>query len=109
MSFYNLFNRIFGTTSNKLVRTDDPDTSHQSANAVDSVKLEQLVYETIKKFGDGGCISDQVRAMHPTYPYSSITARYRALLDKGFIVDTGERRKGKSGKSQRVLIARVET
>jgi hypothetical protein len=109
MSFYNLFNRIFGTASNKLVRTDDPDTSHQSANAVDSVKLEQLVYETIKKFGDGGCISDQVRAMHPTYPYSSITARYRALLDKGFIVDTGERRKGKSGKSQRVLIARVET
>jgi len=38
-------------------------------------------------------------------PYSSITARYRSLLDKGFIVDTGERRKGQSGRAQRVLKA----
>jgi hypothetical protein len=64
-----------------------------------------MVYETIKKFGDQGCISDQVLAMHPEMPYSSITARYRALLDKGFIVDTGERRKGQSGRAQRVLKA----
>jgi hypothetical protein len=74
---------------------------------VDTTKLEGLVYEAIKKFGDKGCISDQIRAMHPSYPYSSITARYRALLDKGFIVDTGERRQGQSGRSQRVL--KVET
>jgi hypothetical protein len=66
-----------------------------------------MVYEAIKTFGDKGCISDQIRAMYPHYPYSSITARYRALLDKGFIVDTGERRKGQSGKTQRVL--KVET
>jgi hypothetical protein len=66
-----------------------------------------MVYKAIKKFGDKGCISDQIRAMYPTYPYSSITARYRALLDKGFIVDTGERRQGQSGRSQRVL--KVET
>jgi len=37
------------------------------------------------------------------FPYSSITARYRALLDKGFIEDTGERRKGRSNKNQRVM------
>ena len=105
MKTYDLFERYFGTEPKKLVRTNDPDTSHAAANAVDSTKLEGLVYEAIKTFGDKGCISDQILAMHPTYPYSSITARFRALLDKGFIVDTGERRPGKSGKSQRVIKA----
>jgi len=104
---HDLFEYIFGTESKKLVRTNDPDTSHAAAGAIDTTKLEGLVYEAIKKFGDKGCISDQIRAMYPTYPYSSITARYRALLDKGFIVDTGERRQGQSGRSQRVL--KVET
>jgi hypothetical protein len=95
----------FGTDPQKLVRTQDPDTSHASANAVDTTKLEALVYEAIKKYGDRGCISDQIRALYPSYPYSSITARYRALLDKGFIIDTGERRQGQSGRSQRVMKA----
>jgi len=105
MKPYDLFERIFGTYPKKLVRTNDPDTSHDAAHAVDSTKLEGMVYEAIKKFGDNGCISDQILAMHPTYPYSSITARFRSLLDKGFIVDTGERRPGRSGKSQRVVKA----
>lgn len=105
MKTYDLFERYFGTEPKKLVRTNDPDTSHSAANAVDSTRLEGLVYEAIKTFGAKGCISDQILAMHPTYPYSSITARFRALLDKGFIVDTGERRPGKSGKSQRVVKA----
>jgi len=96
---------LFGTDPQKLVRTQDPDTSHASANAVDTTKLEALVYEAIKKYGDRGCISDQIRALYPAYPYSSITARYRALLDKGFIIDTGERRQGQSGRSQRVMKA----
>ena len=100
---HDLFQKIFGTEPRKLVRTDDPDTSRASALAVDTTKLEAMVYETIKKFGEQGCISDQILALHPSYPYSSITARYRALLDKGFIVDTGERRKGQSGRNQRVL------
>lgn len=96
---------MFGTDPQKLVRAGDPDTSHASANAVDTTKLEALVYEAIKKYGERGCISDQIRALYPAYPYSSITARYRALLDKGFIVDTGERRQGQSGRSQRVMKA----
>jgi len=96
---------FFGTDPRKLVRANDPDTSHASANAVDTTKLEGLVYEAISKFGEGGCISDQIRALYPFYPYSSITARYRALLDKGFIVDTGERRNGTSGRTQRVMKA----
>ena len=95
----------FGTSPRLLVRTNDPDTSHEAAAGIDSSFLEQLVYSAIHKFGARGCISDDVRDMYPGYPYSSITARYRALLDKNFIVDTGERRKGRSGKRQRVMIA----
>jgi hypothetical protein len=96
---------IFGTDPHYLVRQQDPDTSHAAAHSVDTTKLELMVYEAIKSYGKNGCISDDVRAMYPTYPYSSITARYRALLDRGMIVDSGVRMPGKSGRSQRVLIA----
>ena len=94
----------FGSNPITLVRTEDPDTSHEAANAVDTSRLEAMVYEGITNFPNG-CISDQIRFLFPQYPYSSITARYRALLDKGLIEDTGERRKGVSGKNQRVMKA----
>jgi hypothetical protein len=96
--------RFFGTEPFKLVRKEDPTTSHQAAQAVDSTKLESLVYEAIKGFPDG-CISDEILEMYPNYPYSSITARYRALLDKGFIEVTGVKR-GKFGRNQRVMKAK---
>ena len=96
-------NRLFGTEAFKLVRKEDPVTSHQAAQGVDSAKIESMVYEAIKGFPDG-CISDDVLAMFPQYPYSSITARYKSLLDKGFIEITGVRA-GKSGRNQRVMKA----
>ena len=96
--------RFFGTEPFKLVRNQDPVTSHQAAQAVDTTKLESLVYEAIKGFPDG-CISDEILAMYPNYPYSSITARYRALLDKGLIEVSGVKR-GKFGRNQRVMKAK---
>jgi hypothetical protein len=95
--------RFFGTEPFKLVRKEDPTTSHQAAQAVDTTKLESLVYEAIKGFPDG-CISDEILEMYPNYPYSSITARYKSLLDKGFIEVTGVKR-GKFGRNQRVMRA----
>lgn len=99
----------FGSIWNKLVRRNDPGTSHEAAQAVDSAKLEALVYEAIRSFGDAGCISDEVRALFPHLPYSSVTARYKALTNKGFIENTGERRVGHSGRTQRVLRATKTT
>ena len=96
--------RFFGTPAFKLARREDPVTSHQAAQAVDTTKLETLVYEAIKGFPDG-CISDEILAMYPNYPYSSITARYRALLDKGFIEVSGVKR-GRFGRNQRIMRAR---
>jgi len=96
--------RFFGTEPFKLVRKEDPTTSHQSAQAVDTTKLESLVYEAIKSHPEG-CISDEILQMYPNYPYSSITARYRALLDKDLIEVTGVKR-GKFGRNQRVMKAK---
>lgn len=96
----------FGTEPYKLYRPYDPDTSAAAAHAVDTTRLEELVYRTIVHFGQNGCTQDQVLAQFAgVYPYSSITARFRALLDKYLVVDTGLRRPGRSGRAQRVLIA----
>jgi len=96
--------RFFGTEPFKLVRNQDPTTSYQAAQAVDTTKLESLVYEAIKSHPEG-CISDEILEMYPNYPYSSITARYRALLDKDLIEVTGVKR-GKFGRNQRVMKAK---
>ena len=96
-------NRFFGTEAFKLVRKDDPTTSHEAAQVVDTTKLERIVYEAIQSFPEG-CISDEVLEALPDYRYSSITPRYKALLQKGFIEITGTK-DGRSGKKQRIMRA----
>jgi hypothetical protein len=97
-----LFDKIFGTEPKFMVRTTDPITSYESAVAVDSTKLEQLVYEAIAKHPNG-CIADDVEAALPHIRSHSITPRFSQLIRKGFIEDTGEKRKGNSGRYQRVV------
>ena len=95
--------RFFGTEAFKLVRNQDPTTSHQAAQAVDTTKLERIVYEAIQRFPEG-CISDEVLEALPDHRYSSITPRYKALLQKGFIEIVGEK-EGRSGRKQRLMKA----
>ena len=95
--------RFFGTEAFKLVRKEDPSTSHEAAQGVDTTKLERIVYEAIQSFPNG-CISDEVLEALPNYRYSSITPRYKALLQKGFIEITGTK-DGRSGKKQRLMRA----
>ena len=96
--------RFFGTEPFKLVRKEDPTTSHEAAQAVDTTKLERIVYEAIQSFPEG-CISDEVLEALPDHRYSSITPRYKALLQKGFIEITGTK-EGRSGRNQRVMKAK---
>ena len=96
-------NRFFGTEAFKLVRKEDPTTSHEAAQTVDTTKLERIVYEAIQSFPNG-CISDEVLEALPDHRYSSITPRYKALLQKGFIEITGTK-EGRSGRNQRVMRA----
>ena len=95
--------RFFGTPAFKLARREDPTTSHEAAQGVDTTNLERIVYEAIQSFPNG-CISDEVLEALPNYRYSSITPRYKALLHKGFIEIIGTK-EGRSGKKQRVMKA----
>ena len=95
------------TNPHTLHRSDGPDTSTDAAYSIDPTRLEKLVYKVIFGFGKSGCISDEVRERLPHLSYSSVTARYRKLLDRHHITDTGLRRPGNSGRSQRVMAASV--
>jgi hypothetical protein len=94
--------RFFGSEPKMMVRTTDPDTSMNAAEKVDSTKLEQQVYEVIAKYPDG-CIAEEVMSHFPNHGIQTISPRYAPLIRKGFIEDTGERRKSASGRSQRVM------
>ena len=102
MKTMDLFERYFGTEAKKLVRTNDPDTSHAAAKTVDTNQLELMVYEIISKFPNG-CIADDVQQELAHLRSNTITPRFAPLIRKGFIVDTGERRRASSGRSQRVM------
>ena len=94
--------RFFGTEAFKMVRKEDPDTSKDAAEKVDSTRLEQMVYEVIAKYPNG-CIADDVMTHFPSHGIQTISPRYAPLIRKGFIEDTGERRKSSTGRSQRVM------
>lgn len=97
----------FGQFWQTLVRKNAPVTSIEAAASLDSASMEQRVYEVIATF-ENGCIQDEVLQVLHNYPYSSVTGRFRNLLDRGYIVDTGLTRPGKSGRQQRVLKIKVE-
>jgi hypothetical protein len=92
-------------TPNAMARATDPDTSREAAESVDSVQMERIVLEAIAQFPNG-CIADELERVLPGYRWNTITPRFAPLIRKGLIYDTGERRKARSGRSQRVL--RVE-
>jgi hypothetical protein len=94
----------FGTLPKFLVRKNDPSTSHEAAEKVDTQTLERIVYEVIRSHPEG-CISDQVLAQLHNLPYGSVTARYAALKRKKLIYTTDEKRDGKAGKPQYVMRA----
>jgi hypothetical protein len=98
----NLYQMIFGTEPKFMVRASDPITSYEAAVLVDSTKLEQLVYEAIAKYPNG-CIADEIQTHFPNHGVQTISPRFAPLIRKGFIEDTGEKRKGNSGRYQRVL------
>jgi hypothetical protein len=92
---------VYGTDEHKLRRNEDPGTSHAAAESVDTTRLERMVHEAIAQ--RDGCIADDVLAAFPGFAYSSITARFSALERKQLISCGPDKRKGRSGRSQRVM------
>jgi threonine synthase len=97
----------FGTWVGKLYRKDSPETSVDAAHSLSSANLEEIVFDVIESSGKRGMISDEVRDVckkkYGITAYSSVTARYKSLYEKGVLVYTGEKRKGLSGRMQRVM------
>ena len=94
---------LFDTPAYKLVRRDDPATSHDAATSIDPTHMESVVLDAIWEFGVTGCISDEVLNALPHHRYSTVTARYKQLKEKGIIVADGTKRKGVSGRGQMVM------
>tara|TARA_R100000458_G_C8266445_1_gene241468 strand:+ start:1492 stop:1809 length:318 start_codon:yes stop_codon:yes gene_type:complete len=90
------------TPAYKLVRNNDPSTSHEAAEKLDVSKMERIVLQTINKFPNG-CISDDVLNALPEYRYNTITPRYIQLKEKGYVIVDGTKRKGNSNKPQQVM------
>jgi hypothetical protein len=93
------------TPAYKLVRNEDPSTSHEAAEKLDPTYMEQVVHEAIESFGADGCISDQVLEKLPHHRYSTVTARYKQLKEKGLVIVDHRKRKAISGRSQLVMWA----
>ena len=98
-----------GTNPKKLARRNDPLTSHAAARSVNTAKWEGRVLEAIKWHGNRGAIQDEILAWisdnYGPAPYSTVTARFKALEEKGLIKYTDQTRKGISGRMSRVRIA----
>jgi len=97
----------FGTDPKKLARRHDPHTSKAAAHATNTGRWERRVLNIIKEYGSRGCIQSEVLArVRELYgndvDYSTVTARFKALEEKGLIEYTGETRKGTSGRQSRV-------
>ena len=88
------------TNPKTLRRNLDPYTSHESAEKVDTNRMEKIVWSVIDSFGENGYISDQVQYALAEYRYSTITARYKALKEKGLVVTDGTAIKAESGRKQ---------
>lgn len=96
----------FGTHPKFMHRKDGHETTVKAAYGVDSVKLEEKVWKAILSFGSQGAIHDQIAdvLVREGVHYDSIAPRYSALLDKGYIRDTGVTAIGHSGYEQRVVV-----
>ena len=100
---------IFGTDPYKLVRKADPHTSKDAARGVNTARWEKRVLEIVERYGERGCIQDDVlrdiARIYGYVSYSTVTARFKALEEKNLIYYTSEKRKGSSNRMSRVRVA----
>lgn len=94
---------LFDTPAYKLHRVGDPTTSREAASTLNVSRMEKIVLAAIDSFGKKGCISDEVLEILPSFRYSTVTARYKQLKEKGLVLTNDTKRKGKSGRYQLVM------
>jgi hypothetical protein len=79
-----------------LARRSDPETSHAAAKSVDANRLESVVLGALGRHPSGLTIHEV--ADLTGVPFESIGPRFRPLVNKGLIHDSGERRVGRSNR-----------
>jgi len=90
----------------KMRRNSDPQTSKDAAISIDPTRLESLVLDAIRHFGESGATMDEVDRVLPDVRASSISPRFKPLMEKGFVIGDGRTRKAiYSNKQQRILWA----
>lgn len=96
-----------GTESYKLSMTEHPDTSKAAAETVDTARFEELALLIISEKGQFGCTLDDLREEFKKRapPNTQFVNRRTGLHQKGFVLDTGTRRTGESGRQQAVYVA----
>ena len=93
----------FGTPAHMLTRTDDPHTSHEAGESVDTTKREKEIFDLIASFDqERGCTAWEIEEKSGIHAWS-ISPRFKALERKGFIYYQGDTRKGRTNRQQRVI------
>lgn len=92
-----------------FARATDPETSKEAAKSVNVTYLEGKVLKAIQAAGEKGATQDDL-VESLGLPSNSITPRFKPLMNKGLVQDSGTARKGHySGKRQRVMVAPAVT
>ena len=87
-----------------LARSTDPSTSHSAAASFNTTDIETTVLKAVASFPDGATLDD-VMSVLSDMSVVTVSPRFRPLMTKGLIRDTGEKRMGKAGRKQRVVQA----
>jgi len=89
------------------VRSTDPDTSFESAHEIMPKLgyLESMVFSSIARCGEDGATIHEVEC-DTKIPIQTCSPRLAPLRRKGFIYDSGKRRKGRSNRKQIVWRAK---
>ena len=87
-------------------RKTDPVTSHEAAKSITPSlnKIEQGIYDTLCSFLPKGATSDEI-VEASGIQYRTVTRRLKPMCKKGFVVDSGEHKRGDSGRRQIVWMA----
>jgi hypothetical protein len=87
-------------------RKTDPVTSHEAAKAITPLlnKVEQGIYDALCSFLPKGATSDEI-VEASGIQYRTVTPRLKPMCKKGFVVDSGEYKRGDSGRRQIIWMA----
>lgn len=92
-----------GLDPRKHARTTDPDTSQAAARRLSDARTQMR--RLLAAYLYAGASTCEESAAYAGYQHERATKRVSDLLRDGFIEDTGERRRGTSGRLQ--MICRI--